>query len=88
MNDAELAKTFPYGAMVIPRAENEMSFKAKVGDDYEEDPSFFTVWDSPHHSTELSRELSPINDGWETKSAHDKRTYFLRPLSEETGVDF
>lgn len=83
MNDHELKKLFPFGATVIPRAENDLSFSAAVGG-LGDDDSVFTVWDSPFHSTELSRDLTKSNDGYTT--AGPNGTYFLRPLDKKHEV--
>ena len=88
MNNATLKKTFRYGAMVIPRAEGDLSFSAKVGDDYEENPESFTVWPNPDHGIDLLRDsVAPIHDGYEAKD-HDGKEYFLRPLTKEQEIKF
>jgi hypothetical protein len=86
VNDVELKKTFPFGAMVIPRREGDFSFPAVVGSDHDEADSF-TVWDNPYHSVELSRELSSTSDGYLTQGPDGKK-YFLRPLTKDKAVKF
>jgi hypothetical protein len=86
VNDAELKKTFPFGAMVIPRTEDDISFPAVVGGESDEEETF-TVWENPFHDTELSRDLTASGDGYVTEGPNHKK-YFLRPLAKKDKVVF
>jgi hypothetical protein len=85
MNDDELKKTFPYGVMVLPRAEGDFSFSGVVKGD---DETTFDVWDSPFHQTAFQRDsLKPTDHGYVATDT-DGRTYGLRPLTKEQEVKF
>jgi hypothetical protein len=83
MTDEELTQAFPYGATMIPRREEAPSSTVVIGDDYpaEEGSTTFNVWMNSYHQIELSRELTPWNDGYVAKSTAGEE-YFLRPLDE------
>jgi hypothetical protein len=90
MNDDELKFKFPFGATLIQRGvPDPITWDGvKVGDSFEEsDPDFFTVWLSQNRDLYLSRKMTPLNDGYVTKSsAGDK--YFLRPLPKDRKPDW
>ncbi len=82
LNEAELTKAFPYGAMVIPRAEDDTSFPAALGQN-EGDPETFALWDSEVHCTLFRLDsLTEHLDGYEATNL-DGAKYFLRPLPQD-----
>lgn len=84
MTQEEIEKLFPYGLSVHRVGDENFSFRGVISSGaYEPDPDspVFSVWQNPYHDIELSRDLKPAHDGWETTGSGGVK-YFLRPLSE------
>jgi hypothetical protein len=90
MTDEELKSIFPYGALLVPRAEGAPSTRVVVGqDEWDDDdyPDYFNVWRDPQRNVVLSRDLKAENDGYVTDNGNGDK-YFLRPLTEDRKFTF
>lgn len=85
MNDSELKAAFPYGARVMPRAEDEVSYTGVLGKPNGDDT--FSIWDSPYHETTFNNDITAQDDGFIATNT-DGAKYFLRPLTEDQEVSF